>query len=219
MRHPSKPPRAAYGSPKRSLLRAAAHLLLICPLRKRRLSGDWHKLYPTHQLDSWLKPARWKLATKTSTAISILFLGAILAVGMASMRSFREQLMSVLIEEQDTLVERIADNLDQRLLALQKALVLSAIEITEADIATSDAAQRYLDANTGLYAAFDRSTFLFTAEGIVLAERPYRTNRRGTDASGRAYIRDTIRTQESVISEPFLTNVGDDNMVMVVTKI
>jgi diguanylate cyclase (GGDEF)-like protein/PAS domain S-box-containing protein len=175
-------------------------------------------LYPTHQLVSWLQsPARWKLATKTSTAISMLFLGAILAVGMTSMRSFREQLMNVLIEEQDTLVERIADNLDQKLLALQKALTLSAIEITEADIASSDAAQRYLDSNTGLYAAVDRSTFLFSAEGVVLAERPYRPNRRGISALERAYIKDTIRTQQSVISEPFLTNVGDDNMVMVVT--
>jgi hypothetical protein len=147
----------------------------------------------------------------------MLFLGAILAVGMASMRSFREQLMNVMIADQNTLVERIADNLDQKLLALQRALVLSAAEITEADIAFPDAAQRYLDTNTGLYAAVDRSTFLFTAEGIVLAERPYRANRRGNDATDRAYIRDTIRTRQSVISEPFLTNIGDDNMVLVVT--
>src|ERR1700682_2428787 len=179
---------------------------------------DRYNLYPTHQLISWLRrPARSTLATKTSTVTSILFLVAILAVGLASMRSFRDQLLNVLIGEQHTLVERVADNLDQKLLNLQRVLTLSAIEITEADIATSDAAQRYLDANTGLYAAFDRSTFLFSAEGIVLAERPYRANRRGSNASERAYIRDTIRTQESVISEPFLTNVGDDNMVMVVT--
>jgi len=133
------------------------------------------------------------------------------------MRSFREQLMNVLIEEQDTLVERIADNLDQKLLALQKTLILSAIEIREADVASSDAAQQYLDRNTGLYAVVDRSTFLFTGGGIVLAERPYRTHRRGSNALDRAYIRDTIRTRQPVISEPFLSNVGDENMVLVLT--
>ena len=133
------------------------------------------------------------------------------------MHSFREQLMNVIIAEQDTLVDRIADNLDQKLLALQRALALSAVDITEGDIASSDAAQRYLDTNTGLYAAFDRSTFLFSAEGIVLAERPFRPNRRGNNATDRAYINDTIRTRQSVVSQPFLSNTGDENMVMVVT--
>jgi diguanylate cyclase (GGDEF)-like protein/PAS domain S-box-containing protein len=170
-------------------------------------------------LISWLRrPARSTLATKTSTVISILFLGAILAVGLASMRSFREQLLNVLIAEQHTLVERVADNLDQKLLNLQRVLTLSAIEITEADIASSDAAQRYLDTNTGLFAAVDRSTFLFSADGKeMLAERPFRPNRRGASAAHRTYIQDTIRTQQSVISEPFQTNVGDDDMVLVVT--
>ena len=97
------------------------------------------------------------LATRTSTATSLLFLFAILAVGMASMYSFRTQLTNVMIAEQNTLVERIADNLDQKLRALQRALLLSAIEITEADVASSDKAQEYLDSNGGLYAAFDRS--------------------------------------------------------------
>lgn len=163
------------------------------------------------------KLKRPTLATRTSTATSLLFLAAILAVGMASLYSFRTQLLNVMIAEQDTLVDRIADNVDQKLLALHKTLMLSAIEITEADIASSDAAQRYLDTNTGLFAAVDRSTFLFTPEGIELAERPYRPNRRGSDASVRPYMRDTIRTQQAVISEPFITNVGDSNMVLVLT--
>lgn len=60
--------------------------------------------------------SRPTLATKTATATSILFLAAILVVGIASMHSFRTQLMNVLIAEQNTLVERIADNVDQRLL-------------------------------------------------------------------------------------------------------
>ena len=157
------------------------------------------------------------LATRTSTATSLLFLFAILAVGMASMYSFRTQLTNVMIAEQNTLVERIADNLDQKLRALQRALLLSAIEITEADVASSDKAQEYLDSNGGLYAAFDRSIFLFSDQGILLAERPFKPGRRGDNASWRPYIRDTIRTQEPVISEPFLTNVGDANMVLVMT--
>src|SRR5207249_3834634 len=97
------------------------------------------------------------LATRTSTATSLLFLAAILAVGMASLHSFRTQLMNVMIAEQDTLVDRIADNVDQKLLALQRTLMLSAIEISEADVASSDAAQHYLDTNTGLFASVDRS--------------------------------------------------------------
>src|SRR5204863_9629500 len=54
-------------------------------------------------------------------------------------------------------------------------------------------------------------------QGILLAERPFKPGRRGDNASWRPYIRDTIRTQEPVISEPFLTNVGDANMVLVMT--
>jgi len=136
---------------------------------------------------------------------------------MASLASFRTQLLNVMIAEQNTLVERIADNLDQKLIALQRVLMLSAIDINGEDLASSDGAQKYLDDNTGLFAAVDRSVFLFSDKGILLAERPYRPGRRGDDASWRPYIRDTIRTQQPVISEPFLTNVGDSNMVLVMT--
>jgi diguanylate cyclase (GGDEF)-like protein/PAS domain S-box-containing protein len=160
---------------------------------------------------------RPSLANKTAMATSVLFLAAILAVGLASLSSFRNQLTSVLIAEQDTLVNRIADNVDQKLLGLKKVLSASAAEITDADVADFDAAQRYLDRNTGLYAAIDRSIFLFSAEGILLAERPYRPGRRGDNASWRPYIRDTIQQRRPVLSEPFMTNVGDGNMVLVAT--
>ena len=160
---------------------------------------------------------RGSLATRTAIATSALFLGAMLAVGYTSLESFRTQLTSVLIAEQNTLVHRIADDVDQKLRSRQRVLAASAEEITEADLADSDAAQRYLDRNTGLFAAFDRSTFLFSARGILLAERPFRSGRRGDDASWRPYIRDTIHLRQPIVSEPFLTNVGDANMVLVLT--
>ncbi len=176
-------------------------------------------MYSTHKLLAvWRKPARLTLGTKTAIATSLLFLVTILAIGMAALQSFRTQMLNVMVADQNTLVVRIADNLDQKLQTLQKALALSASEITEADIASSDAAQRYLDTSTGLFAVIDRSIFLFTARGISLAERPFRPNRRGGDASEREYMRDTIRTRLPVISEPFMTNVGDSNMVLVATS-
>jgi diguanylate cyclase (GGDEF)-like protein/PAS domain S-box-containing protein len=176
------------------------------------------ELYATQKLAGLFQRIRQPtLATRTSTVTSLLFLFAILAVAMASLHSFRTQLTNVMIAEQNTLVERIADNLDQKLRALQRGLMLSAIEITDADVASADAAQEYLDTNTGLYATIDRSIFLFSEKGILLAERPFRPGRRGDNASWRPYLRDTIRTQEPVISEPFLTNVGDANMVLVMT--
>jgi diguanylate cyclase (GGDEF)-like protein/PAS domain S-box-containing protein len=162
---------------------------------------------------------RWAqstLATRTSIVTSLLFLIAILAVGAASLVSLRSQLLTVVVEQQDTLVDRIADDLDQKLLALQNVMRQSAGEITVADVASPDAAQRYLESNTGLFASIDRSIFLFTEKGILLAERPFK-GRRGGDASWRPYIRDTIRTHEPVISDPFVSNVGDANMVVVLT--
>ncbi|HVO86908.1 MAG TPA: EAL domain-containing protein [Casimicrobiaceae bacterium] len=150
-------------------------------------------------------------------ATSALFLLAIFAVGYVSLESFRARLTSVTITEQSTLVQRITDEVDQKLQALQRVLMLSALEVSDADLASSDAAQRYLDNNTGLFAAFDRSVFLFSSEGILLAERPFRPGRRGDNARWRSYIRATLDRHEPVISEPFLTNVGDGNTVLVLT--
>src|SRR5437867_12352136 len=117
-----------------------AYLLQGKPLLPRggkHLGGT--DLYATQKIAGLFQKTRQPtLATRTSTATSLLFLFAILTVGMTSMYSFRTQLTNVMIAEQNTLVERIADNLDQKLRALQRALLLSAIEITEADVASSD---------------------------------------------------------------------------------
>jgi diguanylate cyclase (GGDEF)-like protein/PAS domain S-box-containing protein len=151
-----------------------------------------------------------------ASAISVLFLTTMLAVGAASLHSFRTQLMNVMVAEQNALVGRIAEDVDQKLIALRRVLSLSAAEITETDLASPEAAQRYLNSNTGLYAAVDRAVFLFSPRGIVLAERP-RFGLRGEDFSWRGYLKDTIRTRQPVISEPYLTVAGDGNMVLAMT--
>ena len=146
----------------------------------------------------------------------MLFLTAILAVGMASMLSFRKELTKVMLAEENTLVERIADNVNQKLLALQRILASSASDITRRRGLLGGCPALPGPQHRPLRRV-DRSVFYFSAQGVLLAERPFRAGRRGEDASWRPYIRDTIRTQQPVISEPFLTNVGDSNMVLVLT--
>ena len=157
------------------------------------------------------------LAARASVAISVVFLLAIAAIASVSLRTFNSQLISVLSNDQNLLLGRISENVDQRLELLQDALRTSARKITVADLSSHERAQSALERNDGLAAVFDRSTFLFSAKGILLAERPDRTDRVGQDASWRPYIKRTIETRQPVISEPFKTNTGDDHIVLVLT--
>jgi diguanylate cyclase (GGDEF)-like protein len=157
------------------------------------------------------------LAARASVAISAVFLAAIAAIASVSLHTFNSQLISVLSSDQNLLLGRISDNVDQRLELLQDALQTSARNITAADLSSNARAQAVLDRNDGLSAIFDRSIFLFSAKGVLLAERPDRVDRIGLDASWRSYIRRTIETRQPVISEPFKTNIGDEHIVLVLT--
>ena len=157
------------------------------------------------------------LAARASVAISLVFLVAIAGIASYSLRTFNSQLISVLSSDQDLLLGRISENVDQQLELLQGALRTSAAHIAPGDLADHASAQAALRRNDGLAAVFDRSIFLFSPKGILLAERPDRTDRVGQDATWRAYIRRTIDTRQPVISEPFKTNVGDENVVLVLT--
>ena len=157
------------------------------------------------------------LATRASLATSVVFLVGMTALALVSLKTFDNQLTAVLSSEQDLLAQRIAENVDQRIDLLQTALRDSAAHIVEADLATPATARAALERNDGLASVFDRSVFLFSPKGVLLSERPYRPDRIGQDATWRPYMRDTMKTARPVISEPFKTNTGDGNFVMVLT--
>jgi len=157
------------------------------------------------------------LGARASVAISLVFLVAIAAIASYSLRTFNSQLISVVSSDQDLLLGRISENIDGQIELLQTALRTSAKNITPADLSTHDGAQAVLNRNDGLAGVFDRSIFVFSANGFLLAERPARTDRLGQDARWRDYIRRTIETRQPGISEPFKTNIGDGNIVLVLT--
>ena len=167
------------------------------------------------RLRRWLVPQ--SLATRASLATSIVFLAGVAVMASVSLQTFDRQLSAVLSSEQDLLVGRIAENVDYRIELLQNALRDSAARIDEHDLADYRTAREALERNDGLASVFDRSVFLFSAKGVLQAERPYRPDRIGQDATWRPYIRQTLDTARPVISAPFKTNAGDGNYVVVLT--
>ena len=157
------------------------------------------------------------LATRASLATSVVFLVGMAAMALVSLKTFDNQLTTVLFSQQDLLAQRMAENVDQRIELLQSALRDSAAHIVEADLATPATARAALERNDGLASVFDRAVFLFSPKGVLLSERPFRPDRIGQDATWRPYMRDTMKTARPVISEPFKTNTGDGNFVMVLT--
>ena len=163
----------------------------------------------------WLVPR--SLATRASLATSVVFLVGMAAMALVSVKTFDNQLTTVLSSEQDLLAQRMAENVDQRIELLQSALRDSAAHLVEADLTSPATARAALERNDGLASVFDRSVFLFSSKGVLLSERPFRPDRIGQDATWRPYMRDTMTTARPVISEPFKTNAGDGNFVMVLT--
>ncbi len=170
-----------------------------------------------------LNPLRLRLwqpltvSTKLAMGISSLFVITISVLSALSFDSFKSNLKNVFLAQQNTLTGRIADELDQKLLTMQKALLNGAKTANAADLANAENAQYFLDRNLGLHALFDRSLFLFSTSGKIVAEHPFLPNRRGQDFSWRDYIKDTVRGGKAVISQPFITTKGDNNLVLMLT--
>lgn len=154
------------------------------------------------------------LSTQIAFIATVLLVLTMFATTGIQLWLFKRNLQETLFGEQSVLTASVAANLDQQLITLKNALNSSARAVTEADVASSEAAQRYLDTNAGLNAIFERSVFLFSATGRLVAERPFLPNRRGQDFSWRDYNREALRTRGPVISEPFVTTKDDRHVVI-----
>jgi signal transduction histidine kinase len=160
------------------------------------------------------QPSAFGMPAKLALIILLSLFPAFVALTVLQLWLFRKNLEQTIFTEQTLLTTSVAKEVDQQLVTLKNALIGSARAITKEDIATSEAAQAYLDTNVGLNLLFERSTFLFSPTGRLIAEHPYLPNRRGQDFSWRDYIKDTVRTQASVISPPFVTTKDDHNAVI-----
>lgn len=157
------------------------------------------------------------VTAKTGLAVSAILLVAQATAFLMLAHSYEDQARQQLSAHQAVLATRIAEDLDLRLATIHRALIALASVADGPAIADSDTAQRFLDANADLLALFDRSIFVFGPSGTLIAESPFRPNRRGQNFGFRDYIRKTIATGRGVISDPFITTKTDKNAVLMFT--
>ena len=135
-------------------------------------------------------------------------------IGVIAVNTFHVKSKEVLFAEHDTLTQLVADDLDYKLQTSQRALVALASIFPLSILDKPDEIQKFLDQAVGTKILFDRSLFIFSPKGDLVAETPFLPNRRGQNFFFREYIQETLKTQKPVITRPFVTTKTDHHTVL-----
>ncbi len=145
------------------------------------------------------------LKTKMSLAVSLLVSVVLSLMALSASWYFNIQFKNIISRQQFTLVSALAEEIDSKLLTVQRALT-SVAEIAAADLAgTPRKAQDYLHLQAGTRTLFDSGIFVFSPTGRLIAASPAEPELLGKDYSYRNYIKKTIETGKPQISEPFFS--------------
>lgn len=150
----------------------------------------------------------FSLKTKIS-AIVCLLLAVILALEVtAILRFFGGEFRRTIGLHQFELVRGMALTLDQQLEQGRNLIVRTAATLTPSLLKEPDSLQAFLDQQLGIGTQefFDNGVFVFSPQGILLAEWPFKEGRRGRDYSFRDYFRRTVESRQPVISDPYFSS-------------
>jgi len=146
-------------------------------------------------------------ARMSFSVVAILFV-ILAGLGGLMLQYFQQSYRQLIAEQQSTLVTQIAGRIDHQLKEASDLVTAIAGRFPIDSLQNSDLAQTYLDTQLGLGTTtlFDNGIFLFTAEGLMLAEYPFKPGRRGRDYSFRNYFQDTVRSGRPQISDPYISS-------------
>lgn len=151
-------------------------------------------------------PAKRHSITYRMTVTVCLFL-MLFQAALATMIFFyfKREFKKSISAQQFTLLTVVTQNIDQKLASSQRVVVDVSRLITPEIVSDDKAAQRFLDLRPGTHSLFDNGLFIFSPDGNIIAESPYRPNRHGRDISFREYFKRTVASGEPVISEPYVS--------------
>jgi len=157
------------------------------------------------------------LKAKITITVSILVIFLISAVAYVTFSFFERQLKATISQSQFVMVTALAGEIDKKLMAAHSQLIDAALRVPPAALKDSDRAQVFLDNLTGLQRIFDVDVLILTPGGKILAESPFRPNRRGFDASFRPFYKSTVATKAPVISDPYISSLAQKHPDIIMT--
>ncbi|MBT0666094.1 GHKL domain-containing protein [Geobacter pelophilus] len=149
----------------------------------------------------------------------ILVFFALMSPGIVylSLNHYRGAVEQSVEEQQFMLVSRIAEELDQKMIFSQDALISAARRVTAKIVSDPARSEDFLDNNLALLSIFDNGVFLFGPDGRMIAETTQRPSRTGMDFSYREYMIRTVATRKSVISPPFVSSMSHHHPAIMFT--
>jgi PAS domain S-box-containing protein len=143
------------------------------------------------------------LKTKMTLAVSLLTAVLLSILAFATQVYFVDQIKKIVSSQQFTMLNVLAEQIDDKLRSTQNELVTVASTMDSALINDPRKLVAFFHLRPDTWAMFDNGLFLFTPKGILLSGNDSQPDMRGWDFSGRDYLKQTIATRRPQISEPF----------------
>jgi len=162
-----------------------------------------------------MKPLGIKVKVALATSATSIVMVGLLTV--LELRRMQDDFTKVLFTQQTALINRTAEELDDKLTMLLGIVALSAQQTPPELMATPQQLRAFYRRGAVL-SLFD-DLLVLDAHGIVAADLPDQGNRVGVDASDRAYFKRVMAEKKPFISEPLIGRVNKQPIVQMVAPI
>ena len=162
-----------------------------------------------------MKPPGIKVKVALATSITSILMIALVTV--VQTQRMQADFTRVLFAQQTALVNRTAQELDDKLTMLLDIIAMSARHQPAAIAGSTEQLRAYYQ-DRAVLALFD-DLLVLDARGRVIADLPVTPGRVGVDASDRAYFKTVMRTRKPMISEPVIGKVNKQPIVQMIAPV
>lgn len=160
---------------------------------------------------------RFSLKTKIALYVLLIFTTLVPAITWISLNNFKMRLKQAIEKQQTALVMQLSNELDDKIVFAQEALVGAAAFVTPTIARSVAESERFLDHLPALNSIFDNNLLLIDSEGKIIAETGRRPSRTGKSLAFRDYVKETLQRRKPVISRPFVSSLPHAPMTIMFT--